>query len=291
MNTVSKTYTEVETSRFVMVPHEGNDYRVHYNECDPGSNGDVVLMLHGSGPGATSWSNFSRNITPMTDAGFRVILMDVPGWGKSDPIINRGSRSDLNAHFVKGLLDALGIERVHLVGNSMGGHGAMAFTLSWPQHVGKLVLMGGGTGGISSFTPMPTEGIRLVNKLYREPTPENVRQMMEVFVYDLSDLTDELLQARLANIQQQRKHLDNFVESFSLNPNQYPDFGPRLREVKAETLIFWGRDDRFVPLDAGLRLVAGIQNAQLHVFNRCGHWAQWEHADRFNRLLLDFLEH
>lgn len=287
---MSKTYTEAGTSRFVTLSHKGKDYRVHYNDCDPGTSGEIVLMLHGSGPGATSWANFNRNIDPLTDAGYRVILMDMPGWGASDPIVNRGSRSDLNAHFVKGLIDTLGVARVNPVGNSMGGHSAMAFTLTWPQHVGKLVLMGGGTGGISSFTPMPTEGIRLVNKLYREPTLENIRQMMEVFVYDLSDLTDELFQTRLANIQQQRAHLDNFVESLRLNPNQYPDFGPRLREVKAQTLIFWGRDDRFVPLDAGLRLVAGIQDAQLHVFNRCGHWAQWEHADRFNRLLLDFLK-
>ncbi|TXG87109.1 MAG: alpha/beta fold hydrolase, partial [Zoogloea sp.] len=74
-------------------------------------------------------------------------------------------------------------------------------------------------------------------------------------------------------------------------PKQFPDFGPRLGEVTAPALVIWGRDDRFVPMDVGLRLIWGMPNAELHIFNRCGHWAQWEHADKFNRMVLDFLTH
>ena len=65
----------------------------------------------------------------------------------------------------------------------------------------------------------------------------------------------------------------------------------RIPELKSEMLMIWGRQDRFVPMDTGLRLVAGLPNSELHVFNRCGHWAQWEHADKFNRMVLDFLTH
>ncbi len=101
-------------------------------------------MLHGSGPGATGWANFSRNIDPLVEAGYRVLLLDCPGWGKSDAIVNSGSRSDLNARILKSVVDQLGIDKVHLLGNSMGGHSAVAFTLSWPERVAKLVLMGGG---------------------------------------------------------------------------------------------------------------------------------------------------
>ena len=68
-----------------------------------------------------------------------------------------------------------------------------------------------------------------------------------------------------------------------------PDFGPRLAEIKAQTLIVWGRNDRFVPMDAGLRLLSGIAGSELHIFRDCGHWAQWEHADAFNQLVLNFL--
>jgi 2-hydroxy-6-oxonona-2,4-dienedioate hydrolase len=139
----------------------------------------------------------------------------------------------------------------------MGGHSAVAF-LSWPERVGKLVLMGGGTGGMSLFTPMPTEGIKLLNGLYREPTIENLKKMMNIFVFDTRDLTDALFEARLNNMLSRREHLDNFVKSLEANPKQFPDFSPRLGEIRAQTLIVWGRNDRFVPMDAGLRLLAGL---------------------------------
>ncbi|WP_095160061.1 alpha/beta fold hydrolase [Pseudomonas sp. Irchel 3E13] len=281
--------TEASSSRLVRIQEGDLDLQLHYN--DVGQGDETVVMLHGSGPGASGWANFNRNIEPLTAAGYRVILMDCPGWSKSDPIVCRGSRSDLNARALKGLLDALDLDRVHILGNSMGGHSAVAFALANPQRVGKLVLMGGGTGGASPFVPMPTEGIKLLNGLYREPTIDNLKKMMNVFVFDASSLTEELFQTRLDNMLARRDHLENFVASLAANPKQFPDFGARLHEISAETLVVWGREDRFVPMDAGLRLLAGLPNAQLHVFNRCGHWAQWEHADAFNRMVLDFLSH
>jgi len=215
--------------------------------------------------------------------------MDSPGWGKSDAIVCTGSRSDLNANALKGLLDVLKIGRVHIIGNSMGGHSAVAFALANPDRVGKLVMMGGGTGGPSQFVPMPAEGIKLIQALYRDPTVENLKKMMAVFVYDSSHLTEELYQARLNNMLSRRDHLENFVKSLEVNPRQYPDQGPRLSQISAPSLIIWGRDDRFMPLDIGLKLLWGLQNAQLHIFSRCGHWAQWEHADAFNAMVAKFL--
>lgn len=281
--------TESSTSRFAKIKEGDLDLQVHYNDAGEGS--EVVVMLHGSGPGASGWANFNRNIEPLVAAGYRVILLDCPGWSKSDPIVNSGSRSDLNARALKGLLDVLNIDKVHILGNSMGGHSAVAFALNWPQQVGKLVLMGGGTGGASPFTPMPTEGIKTIQALYRDPTIDNLKKMMNIFVYDPSSLTEELFQARLDNILARRDHLENFVKSSQANPKQFPDFTSRLSEISAQTLVIWGRDDRFVPMDTGLRLIAGIPDARLHVFNRCGHWVQWEHADAFNRMVLDFLQH
>ena len=114
--------------------------------------------------------------------------------------------------------------------------------------------------------------------------------MMNVFVYDASSITEELYQQRLANILARRDHLENFVKSLQVNPKQFPDYGHRLSEIQAETLVIWGRDDRFVPLDVGLRVIWGIPRAEMHIFNQCGHWAQWEHADKFNRMVGEFLK-
>jgi 2-hydroxy-6-oxonona-2,4-dienedioate hydrolase len=289
MTITSHPITEDDSSRYAQVRDGEVTYRIHYNDCGRGD--ETVVLLHGSGPGATGWANFNRNVEPIVAAGYRVVLMDCPGWGRSDSVVCTGSRSELNARILAGLLDQLDVARVHIVGNSMGGHSAVAFALAHPQRVGRLVLMGGGTGGASLFAPGPTEGIKLLQGLYREPTIENLKRMMAVFVFDSSSLTDALYQARLDNMLARPDHLENFPKSLKANPKQFPDVSARLGEVAAPTLIVWGRDDRFVPMETGLHLLAGLPDARLHVFNRCGHWVQWEHADAFNRLVLDFLAH
>jgi 2-hydroxy-6-oxonona-2,4-dienedioate hydrolase len=287
MSSPNTPITESATSRFVRIRQGDLDLQLHYNDIGRGE--QAVVMLHGSGPGASGWSNFHRNVEPFVAAGYRVILMDCPGWSKSDSIVSTGSRSELNARALLSLLDAIGLDKVHIVGNSMGGHSAVAFALAHRERVGKLVLMGGGTGGVSPFVPMPTEGIKLIGALYRDPTLENLKRMLNVFVFDPGKLTEELIKSRLDNLLSRRDHLENFVRSAEANPRQFPDVGHRLGEIAAPTLLVWGRDDRFVPLDVGLRLLAGLQDAELHVFSRCGHWAQWEHADKFNPMVLEFL--
>ena len=280
--------TAENTSRFLTIQEDGQSLQVHYNNCGHGA--ETVVMLHGSGPGATGWANFHKNVEPFTQAGYRVLLIDFPGWGESDPIVNSGSRSSLNARVVKGVIDGLGVTKIHLIGNSMGAHSAAAFTLEFPEHVGKLVLMGGGTGGISLFAPMPTEGMKQVTELYRNPTVGNLKKFNNVFVCDSSALTDDLLELRLRNMLAKEDHLKNFLKSFALNSNQYPDVTSRLPEIQNPTLIIWGRQDRVMPVDGALRLGAGIPNSEVHLFNKCGHWAQWEHADRFNSIVTDFLK-
>jgi 2-hydroxy-6-oxonona-2,4-dienedioate hydrolase len=136
---------------------------------------------------------------------------------------------------------------------------------------------------------MPTEGIKLIQQVYRDPTIENLKRMMAVFVHDASRITEDLYRQRLENLLARRDHLENFVKSLAANPRQFPDYGHRLGEIRSPALILWGRDDRFVPFDVGLRLLWGIPDADLHLFSRCGHWAQWEHADAFNRMVADFL--
>ena len=190
--------TEAATSRFLEVQEAGETLRVHFNDCGQGE--ETVVLLHGSGPGATGWANFSRNIDPLVEAGYRVILLDCPGWGKSDSIVNAGSRSDLNARILKSVVDQLDIEKVHLLGNSMGGHSAVAFTLTWPERVGKLVLMGGGTGGpmaaIKAKEKNPALKVVLMEKaesqVAEHGAPEGFEQLWQtaqlLIIHDGADL-------------------------------------------------------------------------------------------------------
>lgn len=279
--------TESSTSRFARIKEGGLDLQIHYNDI---GSGQAVLMLHGSGPGASGWSNFHRQVDPFVAAGYRVILPDCPGWNKSDPIvIEKGYRSDVNATVIKGLMDTLKIERAHLIGNSMGGINATVFALNNPTRLNKLVIMGGGGMGQSLFVPQPPEGIKMLRGSYMNPSMESLKKMLDVFVYDPTQLTEELIQGRLANMMEHKDHLENFVKSLRINPLMSPDLTPRLPEIKAPSLITWGRDDRFIPLDHGLKMLWGLPDAELHVFSKCGHWAQWEHAEKFNRLVLEFL--
>ncbi len=105
--------------------------------------------------------------------------------------------------------------------------------------------------------------IKRLNQLYRQPTIENLKLMMDIFVFDTSDLTDALFEARLNNMLSRRDHWKTSLRGTEANPKQFPDFGPRLAEIKAQTLIVWGRNDRFVPMDAGLRLLSGIAGSEL----------------------------
>jgi len=280
--------TEASTSRFIDIKEKDLKTRLHYN--DAGS-GEAVVMLHGGGPGASGWSNYSRNFNAFVDAGYRAILLDCPGFNKSDPILIKEQRGLVNAKAIKGLIDQLSIDKTHLVGNSLGGASSLTFALEYPERLDKLILMGPGGGGVSSFMPLPLEGIKLLYGLYRNPSLEGLKRMIDVFVYDPSKMTEELVQGRYENMMRNDGiHLKNFVASLATGGNLI-DLSPRFGQIKARTLVTWGRDDRFLPLDHGLKLLYGLPDSQLHIFSKCGHWAQWEHADEFNRLVIDFLKH
>ncbi|QBR04418.1 2-hydroxy-6-oxo-6-phenylhexa-2,4-dienoate hydrolase [Paraburkholderia pallida] len=280
--------TEASTSKFITIDEAGlKNFRIHYN--DAGS-GPVVVMLHGGGPGASGWSNYYRNIEAFVGAGYRVLLIDCPGFNKSDEIVSDVPRNVLNARATKGVLDALSIDKAHLVGNSMGGATALAFALDYPDRVNRMVLMGPGAQGPSIVQPQPSEGIKRMIKLYAHPTYQNFEEMLDVFVYDPAGITEELRRGRWKNIESNLNHLKNFAESARLSPFTSWDLSARFSQIPHKTLITWGRDDRFVPLDTGLRMINTLQDARLHVFSKCGHWAQWEYAEEFNRLVLSFLE-
>lgn len=280
--------TDAGTSQFVTINEPGlENFRIHFN--DAGS-GPAVVMLHGDGPGASGWSNYYRNVDALVDAGFRVLLLDSPGFARSGELVTDQPLNLVIARATRGLLDALGIQQAHLVGNSMGGASALRFALEYPERLDRLVLMGPGAQGPSIFQPQPSEGVRRMFRLYAQPTYENYEALLEVFVYDPAALTEELRRGRWSNIEANLNHLRNFGESMKRCPVTTWDLSGRFTEIRHRTLVTWGRDDRFVPLDHGLRMINTLQDARLHVFSRCGHWAQWERAEEFNRLVVDFLK-
>lgn len=280
--------TEDSSEKFLQLPK----WRIRYHEA---GEGDPVILLHGSGPGASAWSNFSQNIEVLARK-YRVIALDFPGWGRSDEFDPQTAhRFAVNAEVVVGLMDALDISRAALVGNSMGGIASQMVTALHPGRVTHCVTMGApAPGGPQPFYQPGglTEGLRILFEAYRTPSEENVRRLVEIMVFDSSFASDALIRQRTENAIANPNHLSNFLKGLAtmhIDAVGQDEIVHALEKSPVPALIMHGRDDRVVPVEHSLRTAALMPNASLLVFNRCGHWAQLEHAGRFNALLDGFL--
>lgn len=257
---------------------------IRTNYHDSGGAGAPVLLIHGSGPGVSAWANW-RLVMPALAQQARVIAPDMVGFGYTERPQGFVYNMDAWVRQAVGLLDALGIERTDLVGNSFGGGLSLALAIAHPERVRRLVLMG--SAGVSF--PL-TEGLDAVWGY--TPSVENMRAIMDYFAFDQGLMSDDLARLRFeASIR------PGFQESFAA---MFP--APRQRWIEAlasaeadiralphQALVIHGREDRVIPLATSLTLSSWIQRSQLHVYGQCGHWTQIEHAARFARLVGDFL--
>ena len=249
------------------------------------------VMLHGGGPGASSWSNFGSAL-PRFATSFRTLLVDQPGFGQSDkPPVTANYFRFASEYLVK-LLDELQIEKVHLLGNSLGGGTATRFALSYPDRVARLVQMAPRGLALTHCHADPTERGQRLMDFSLDPTRERLRAFISTMVVDQRLVTDELVEERYADATApgSLEAMRSMGASF-WNP-EWAEDGMLWREVhqiRKPTLLTWGREDRVNPLDGALVALKQIPRAQLHVFPNCGHWAQIEAADEFARVCTTFL--
>lgn len=257
--------------------------------------GPAVVMLHGGGPGASGVSNYSRNIDALAGQ-FRVIVPDLPGYGRSGKGVDQSDPFGYLATMIRGLLDEIGVESAHLVGNSYGGAAALRLALDSPHRVGKLVLMG--PGGIGTTRGVPTNGLKSLLSYYGGdgPSREKLATFIRTYlVYDGSSVPDELIDVRYA------ASIDPGVVA---DPPLRRPSGPtalrtlwrmdltrdrRLKHLATPTLVLWGRDDKVNRPSGGPMLLNALPNAQLVMTSHTGHWLQWERAGLFNHLVTEFL--
>jgi 2-hydroxy-6-oxonona-2,4-dienedioate hydrolase len=275
--TYESTYRLVET----------DDYRIQINEA---GEGHPILLIHGGGPGATGWGNFAPNV-PALAQNNRCIAVTMPGWGESSPQSVATGRDEVEA--LRQLVDALGIDKAAFVGNSMGGAASVYFTAKYPDRVSHLVTMGlGNPGGVNILTPagLP-EGIRALVEAYADPTQQTIKRLVQVMCFDQGFASDELVAERLRVALQYPEHNRNWLDIMRSGP---PMTIPKstmdtLAKSEVPAMFIHGRDDRTCHFEGSLTLTAIMANSRLVLINRCGHWAQLEHADEFNRLVNDFV--
>ncbi|MBM7519329.1 alpha/beta fold hydrolase [Nocardioides nitrophenolicus] len=261
---------------------------LHFHDT---GDGPPVVLLHGAGPGVSGWSNFGGNV-PALSRHLRTIVVDQPGFGASPSRDFTGDYFTHAAAEVVALLDDLGIEQAHLVGNSLGGGTAARLALDHPDRVDRLVLMG--PGGLTSrlVIPEPTVGHLRLYAFFADPTRERLAEFMRGMVHDPSLVTDAMIDERFEQSQQPgvAESFARFRASFTDPANaERVELWRYAERITQPSLVLWGREDLVNPYDGALFAIARMPDVRLHLMSRCGHWAQVERATEFNRLVVGFL--
>lgn len=255
--------------------------------------GPAVLMLHGGGPGASGVPNYSRNIEALAKE-FRVLVPDMPGYGRSTKGVDRNDPFGDLAESMQGMLDSLGLKEAHLVGNSLGGACGLRMAMERPSSIGRIVLMG--PGGVDTTRGLPTPGLKRLLNYYKGegPSLEKIRRFIRGdLVYDGGQVPEALIRERY----QASIDPETVASPPLLGPKGIPKFknldftrDDRLGQLNHPTLVLWGTEDKVNRPSGGHSLQKRMRNCDLYLFSKTGHWVQWERSDEFNAVVTAFLQ-
>jgi pimeloyl-ACP methyl ester carboxylesterase len=246
--------------------------------------GQPVLLCHGGSPGTCSSVNWKLNFEPLAAAGFAVHAFDQPGFGLTD---NPADYSlDFRFAHARAFVDTMKLESYHVMGNSMGAYLAARLAVE-DQRAERLVLVSSNT-----LAPKGSPESQAKSKKHAEelraytPTYENMLKMTQGTLFRQNLVTEELVRERYE--MSNGKRYEAQIERANAPKSKTLD--DELGKLKSKTLILWGRNDHGTSLDQALLLFQKIPQAELHIFDQCAHWVQWDHAERFNTLVADFLK-
>ena len=255
---------------------------MHYHEAGTGERG-TVLFIHGSGPGASGWSNYKRNYPVLAEAGYRTLVPDTLGYGYSSKPEDGDYGLDYLAGAYLALLDGLGVTKVTIVGNSQGGAIAILMARKHPDRVERLVLMA--PGGLEKREVyMELEGIQTMTKVFFAKdgiTRESMRQVFGLQLFNRDLITDEIIEERYQIAVTQPKSVIG-----KMRVDNQEDV---LHEIQCPTLCFWGANDVFCPISGATKIATRVKRSKTILLSECGHWVMVEYRDFFNATVLGFL--
>jgi len=274
------TLTRENTSRYV----QAGPVKIHYHEA---GSGPVLLCIHGGAPGAFGWGNFGRNLEVLAKH-FRTLIVDLPGYGKSDKPQIDGPRTGFYSRTFFAMLDALGIEKAHVMGMATGGAAALKMALDAPERVDRLIVISS-PGGLSLFQPLPPKPGSHNYYGGTGPSLERMRAALENLVYDKSIISDEVLRERYEE-SIVPEFMNQAPEGHGGKPGQtLEELWQDLHKIRAETLIIWGRNNTTVNYDNALFMMTRIPKSRVHIHNNCGLWVPYEKFHEFNSNVIAFL--
>ncbi|KOU58949.1 4,5-9,10-diseco-3-hydroxy-5,9,17-trioxoandrosta-1(10),2-diene-4-oate hydrolase [Streptomyces sp. MMG1533] len=254
--------------------------------------GEPLIMLHGSGPGVSAWSNFQYNL-PVFAETFRTVMPDLPGFGGTRLPELDEVYPVVAARWIARLMDQLGIDSAVFVGNSMGGAVAAELAAQFPERVRRMAIMGSGGLSVGMFAAEPSEGFSRLFEFLEDPTRERMVAWIRTMVHDPRLITDELVDERMRNATAEGV-IGRMKAIFGsmFDPRRRETYTPlwtRAASFTTPTLMLWGRDDRMLPYDQAHFANRWLPEIELHTFAHCGHWVQVERKDDFERVVLEFL--
>ena len=255
--------------------------------------GDPVFLLHGGGPGCTSWSDFGL-VAPMFAENRRCLMPDLLQYGKSDKSRIEGPMWDHHARSMAELIDALEIERADFVCNSWGGTIALCFVATYPQRARSLTVTGSMPVFYGPLAPLPEGGRRGRNArdLYyggQGPSKEKMRALIaRLEWYNPDLLPDETVAMRyLQSLDAEEMRL---AASSDSPRGDWQDLTEELGKVQCPTLFCWGLQDDFLTPDYPLMLTRMVQRGQLHVLDASSHHLQEERPEHYFHIVRSFLD-
>src|SRR5215468_2802598 len=238
------------TEKFV----QAGEYRTHYWEVGEGEN---VLMLHSADPGAGGWLEFRENLEAL-GRQFRLLAPDIIGFGKTDSPA-RDLRHPAYVEHMMQFLDALGVKKIHLIGNCRGGLISISIAAEHPERVGRLILIGNAGGGI----PPELEQKALAPYANYTATPENLEASARQY---------------------------GAYAKLGCYPMDVPNLRPLLAKMTVPVLFVTGKENKILPIEQALIAFNLTPGAKLYAMSSCGLHAQTEHPEEFNRIAVEFLK-
>ena len=258
---------------------------VHYAQA---GEGPVVLLVHGLGTSSVTWGH---NIEPLAAAGYTVLAPDLPGYGDSDKPRWLSYSPEAGARLIHDFLDALGVDRVSLVGNSAGGLISGLFALDHPLRVERLVLVASGGLGRDVSWALRILSVPVLGELIYQPMLLRMLGVGNRLFYRTPAFPEGFLpgperldpESRRATIKAIRSGITLFGQKKRCR------IIDRLSGLAAPIMTVWGTEDQYIPVSHAHLIGRALPGSEVRTITECGHWPHMERADEFNALLIRFL--
>ena len=245
--------------------------------------GEPLLLIHGASPGASSLINWKLNMAALAALGFRVFAYDQPGFGYTDNPTDHSI--EYRVRHAKALVDVLQLNSYHVIGNSVGGYIAARLALEDRRVKSFVTTTSGSLSPAGSAASQSLAQKHAADLREYEPSLENMKKLTSGTLFDKSLITEELVRERYEMSIGKNYEAQIARRTAAKQRPVYDELG----KLQVKALLLWGNNDAGVSVERGVELFQRIPGAEFHLFDRCAHWVQWDQAERFNRLVGDFL--